>query len=410
MTERRILHYDIDAFFTQCAAAEWPDTAGKAELLVVGGSAEERGVVTSASYRAREYGVRAGMATATARRLCPHALFVPVPREMVGRKSRAVVDVIRAHCPVVAPRGVDEGYADLTGTERLPGFADVEAFARRLRGAVLDETGMTLSIAVAPNVLVAKVAVDYAKPHKGGDGVIVVAPGEEAAFMLRLGLGDLPGIGPVFEERLAKLGLRTVRDVVPLDLATLTTIFGADTARWLHDRVRGVSDAPVEVDRPQKSVGREDTFPRDLHDDEALERELLRLVARVGADLRGDGLRARTITVKIKDGDFRQRQAGRTLAQAVESDRAIWEVARELLRQLRQARRVGARLLGVTLSQFGDAAGPEQLGLFDAPPPGADASAAAPESERDRKLSQTVDAIRARYGRDAIRPARLADD
>ena len=402
---RRILHYDIDAFFTQCAAAEWPDTAGKAELLVVGGSAEERGVVTSASYKAREYGIRAGMATATARRLCPHALFVPVPREMVGRKSREVVAVIRAHCPLVAPRGVDEGYADLTGTERLAGFEDAGAFARRLRAAVHAETGMTLSIAVAPNVLVAKVAVDFAKPSKGGDGVIVVAPGEEAAFMLRLSLGDLPGIGPVFAERLAKLGLRAVRDVVPLDLATLTTILGADTARWLHDRVRGIDDAPVDRDQPQKSVGREDTFPRDLHDDAALERELLRLAHRVAADLRGDGLRARTITVKIKDGDFTQRQAGRTLPHAVESDRAIWEVARELLQRLRRARRVGARLLGVTLSQLESRDTPQQLGLFDEAP-----GSTVEETERARTLSQTVDAIRARFGREAIKPARLIDD
>lgn len=405
---RRILHYDIDAFFTQCAAAEWPDTAGKAELLIVGGSAEERGVVTSASYKAREFGVRAGMATATARRLCPRALFVPVPRAMVGRKSREVVAVIEAHCPLVAPSGVDEGYADLTGTERLERYADAEAFARGLRAAVHAETGMTLSIAVAPNMLVAKVAVDFAKPHKGGDGVIVIAPGEEAAFMARLALRDLPGIGPKFAERLASFGLKAVRDVLPLDMASLTTIFGADTARWLHDRVRGVHDTPVERGGPAKSTGREETFAKDLHDDATLERELLRLVERVAADLRGEGLRARTITVKIKDADFTQRQAGRTLPHAVESDRAIWEVARELLGRLRRARRVGARLLGVTLSQFGDAAAPEQLGLFE-PPPNA-APAAGRESERDRRIAHTVDAIRARFGREAVRPARLLDD
>jgi DNA polymerase-4 len=395
---RRILHYDIDAFFTQCAAAEWPDTAGKAELLVVGGSVESRGVVTSASYGARKYGIRAGMATSTAKRLCPHALFVPVPREMVGRKSRAVVSVIEACCPVVAPTGVDEGYVDLTGTESLPEYADVEAFARRLRETVRDETGMTLSIAVAPNRLVAKVAVDFAKPHKGGDGVIVVAPGEEAEFMLRLSLGDIPGIGPKFAERLAQFGLRSVRDVVPLDLPSLTTIFGADTARWLHDRVRGVDDTPIATREVVKSTGREETFPRDLHEDAELERELLALCERVGADLRGERFRARTVTVKIKDADFTQRQAGRTLDRAIESDRAIWEVARPLLHRLRRARRVGARLLGVTLSQLEDASAPQQLGLFD----GTAAPSDVVETARDRQLSQTVDAIRARFGRDAI--------
>jgi DNA polymerase IV len=403
---RRVLHYDIDAFFTQCAAAEWPDTAGKAELLIVGGSAESRGVVTSASYKAREFGVRAGMPTATAKRLCPRALFVPVPGDMVRRKSREVVEVIARLAPVVAPSGVDEGYVDLTGTERLPEFADAGAYARRLRTAVLDETGMTLSIAVAPNKLVAKVAVDFAKPHKGGDGVIVVAPDGVEAFMRRLALRDLPGVGPKFDERLASYGLRTVPDVIALDLPSLITIFGDGTGRWLYERVRGIDDAPVATREEAKSTGREETFARDLHDDAELERELLRLVERVGADLRGEALRARTITVKIKDADFTQRQAGRTLARAVESDRAIWRVAIELFRRLRRARRVGARLLGVTLSQFGDAAGPEQLALFQEAP---DADEPA-ESERDRSLARTVDAIRARFGREAVRRAQFLDD
>ena len=402
---RRILLADCDSYFVRCAMLADPEGAGKAELLLVGGRADSRGVVTSASYAARKYGIRAGMATSTAKRLCPHALFVPVPRDMVRRKSREVVEVIRAHSPVVAPRGVDEGYVDLTGTERLPGFEDAGAFARRLRSTVLAETAMTLSIAVAPNVLVAKVAVDYAKPHKGGDGVIVVPPDEVEAFMRRLSLGDLPGIGPVFAEKLARLGLRTVPDAVALDLPTLTTMLGAETAGWLHDRVRGIDDAAVDRDEPQKSLGREDTFPRDLHDDADLERELLRLAHRVAADLREDGLRARTITVKIKDADFKQRQAGRTLARGVESDQAVWEVARELLRRLRRARRVGARLLGVTLSQLETNEGPAQLALFDAAP-----AADVEETERDRKLSQTVDAIRAKFGRDAIKPARLLDD
>jgi DNA polymerase-4 len=324
---------------------------------------------------------------------------------MVRRKSREVVAALEARLPAVFARGVDEGYADLTGTERLRGFEDSGAFARRLRAAVLEETGMTLSLAVAPNVLVSKVAVDFAKPGKGGDGVIVVAPGEEAEFMLRLDLGDLPGIGPVFAEKLARLGLRTARDVVALDVATLTIILGAETAHWLHDRARGVDDTAVDRERPQKSVGREDTFPRDLHDDAEMERELQRLAHRVAADLRGDGLRARTVTVKIKDGDFRQRQAGRTLTRGIESDQAVWEVARELLQRLRRARRVGARLLGVTLSGLESPAGPEQLALFDdAPAPDV------AETERDRKLSQTVDAIRAKFGRDAIKPARLLDE
>lgn len=159
----------------------------------------------------------------------------------------------------------------------------------------------------------------------------------------------------------------------------------------------------------QKSVSREDTFPRDLHDEEELERELLRLVEKVCADLRGDGLRARTVTVKVRDADFVTRQASRTLDEPVESDRAIGGVARELFRRLRRARRVGVRLLGVSLSQFGGAAAPAQLGLFgeSAVAPSSEAHGPPPETERDRRLARTLDAIRGRFGREVIGPATL---
>jgi DNA polymerase-4 len=413
MTHRRILHVDVDAMFVQCAARQWPDTAGRATLLIVGGSAEERGVVTSASYAARKFGVRAGMPSSTARRLCPQALFVPVPREMVGRMSREIFALIAARVPLLEQSGVDEGYADLSGTEHLPGYEDPGVFARALRQQIVDRTGMTCSFAVATNKLVSKCAVEYAKPGKGGDGVIVVPPGGEADFMRRLTLTEVPGIGPAFGERLARVRLRTVEDVLRLDLTELAVILGADTGRWLYDRVRGVSHSAVELPGPPKSLSREDTFPRDLHDDAVLERELARLVERVAQDLRDEGMACQTVTVSIKDGDFTRRSRRRTLAEPVRTAAAIHPVAVALLRELREKRRVPARLVGVTLEKLAmsDAAATVQLALFDAPGAGAaSGQAVGDETQRDRDLAAALDAVRAKYGAEALRPGRAVKD
>jgi DNA polymerase-4 len=173
---------------------------------------------------------------------------------------------------------------------------------------------------------------------------------------------------------------------------------------WLWERVRGIDDAPVAAQEEAKQISREETFPRDLHADEALGAELLRLAVRLGADLRSEGLRARTVTVKLRDADFTTRSASRTLPEAIESDRAIHTVARALLAKLRRARRVGARLLGIALSNFGDDHAPAQLALFDAP------GEAAVETERDRALSRTVDAVRAKFGAKAIVPGAMLDE
>jgi DNA polymerase-4 len=196
-----------------------------------------------------------------------------------------------------------------------------------------------------------------------------------------------------------------VTDALPHDEAALARMLGEREGRWLHARIRGIDPSAVEPRDEAKSMSREDTFPRDLHDEEAIETELLRLATRVAADLREEGLRARTITVKLRDADFVTRQASRTLDVPVESDRAVATVARELLRRLRRARRVGVRLVGVTLAHFGDAEGPAQLALFE---PAAGGSPESPaETERDRRLSRTVDDIRERFGAGAIGPAKL---
>ena len=405
MEPRRILLVDADAFFVAVARMADPEGAGRARLLIVGGSAASRGVVSSASYEARKFGVRSGMPISRAVRLCPQAMCVPVPR-MCGEKSRAIGAVLARWAPVVAPASIDEWYLDMGGTDGLYQGESLAATAARIRDAVRAETSLSVSIGGGTNRLVAKLAVELAKPKPGNDatGVHVVEPGDESRFMTRFDLGDIPGIGPKAQARLARLGLRTVPDVLAFDAAQLGRLLGADDARWLLAKSQGIDHSPVAERDEAKSMGREDTFAVDLHAEADLERELQRLALRVAADLRGDGLRARTVTVTIRDADFVTRQASRTLDVPVESDRAIARVAKELLAKLRRARRVGVRLLGVRLSQLGiDDRAERQLGLFA----GTAAEEPAAETDRDRALSHAVDRLRARFGHGVVVPGTL---
>jgi len=395
---RRILLADADAFFVAVARMVDPEGAGKAPLLIVGGAPGSRGVVCSASYETRKFGVRSAMPISRALRLCPEALCVPVPRAACSRKHHEIRAVLDRFAPTVQAASIDEWYLDLDGTETLYRGAPADEVAHRIRDAVYADTGLTVSIGGGSSKLVAKLAVEKAKPKTGATGVYIVPAGDEVAFMRQHQLADIPGIGPKTSQRLAERGLRTVEDVLTLDDAALSRLVGASDARWLAERVRGVDHGEVAEREEARSISRDETFDEDLHDDVLLEGELTELVARAGADLRGDDLEARTVTVRIRDADFRTRQASRTVDEALASDRALFTVARELLRKLRRDRHVPARLLGVGLSNF-NAPPARQLGLFDA--------ARAPmESEKDRELSRAMDEVRARFGRDAIAAGR----
>jgi len=401
MVPRRILLADADAFFVNVARQLDPDGAGRAELLIVGGSSRSRGVVTSASYPVRRFGVRAGMPMSRAVRLCPDATVVPVPMRECSTRSREIRRVLERFAPVVVAASVDEFYLDLGGTESLYGDEPLEVTAARIRAAVLAETALPVSIGGGTTRLVAKMAAGVAKPGDGGSGVHIVPPGHEEEFMSTFRLGDIPGVGPRQQERLASYGLHTVKDAARHSLATLAAWFGPTEAAWLSDALRGIDDSVVQARARPRSLGHEDTFPRDLHSDTELERELARIAGEVSADLREDGWRARTVTVKIKDADFKVRQASRTLPSPVESDRAVSDVSRELLRRLRTQRRVGVRLLGVSVSGLvhaTDQVQSEQLAMFAPPTP-------ALETERDRALSRMIDGVRARFGHDAISSA-----
>jgi DNA polymerase IV len=390
----RILLADCDSYFVRCAQIADPEGAGRAEYLIVGGSAKGRGVVTSASYAARAFGVHAGMPSSQAIRLCPMATFAPVPGEVVRQKHHEVRAVLERWAPVVQAASVDEFYLDMTGTELLYHDEPLEETARRMQQEVWDETEISISVGGATNRLLAKMAASVNKPR----GVFVVPPGGEAEFMLRWEMADIPGVGPSLTEALRRRGVATVRQGLAIDLETLASWVGPSRAEWLWEVMRGEHHSgPVSPRQRQKSVSHERTFGEDISDDRELHARLLSLAALTGSSLRAEGMRGRTITVRIRYGDFTDRQASHTLPEPVESDVAIAREARALLRRLRSERGGPVRLLGVGISGL---VRPEEVeaSLFPDAPGG-------PETERERRLSAAADRLRERFGADAVRSA-----
>src|SRR6266542_1074926 len=373
---RRILLADADAFYVAVSRAS-------------------RGVVCSASYETRKFGVRSAMPIARALRLCPDATCVPVPFKACVQKSAEIRQLLHRYSPVVEGASIDEWYLDLTGTESLYHHEPLIATAHRIRDGLRAATGLTLSIGGGTNKLIAKMAVDRAKPSRGGDGVLIIEPGSEAPFLRSCTLADIPLVGPKFQARLAAHGLITIEDVLRHDLATLGKWMSQREASWLWNRAHGSDDGTVAHRVMNRGISRDETFGKDLREDEEIERELLRLVTRATADMRGDALTARTVAVRLRDWDFKTRSAQRTLPDLVISDRVILKVAHELLTSLRTARRVPARLVGVRLSGLAPAKSADQLSILSE------------ETDRDRGLSRAVDRVREKFGPKSLMPGGL---
>ena len=382
MSGPTILHVDLDAFFAAVEQRDRPELRGK-PVIVGGGGPNDRGVVSTASYEARAYGVRSAMPLRTAGRLCPHAIFVPVDGAKYSAASRDVMAILRRFTPRVEQVSIDEAFLDVAGSEAL--FGSAESIARAIKSAVRDELGLTASVGVATTKLVAKIASDLQKP----DGLVVVAPGAEAAFLAPLVISRLWGVGPRTRQVLAEYGVATIGDLAALPADLLERRL-ARHGPELAARARGVDPSPVSGDAEAKSVSHEHTFEVDTGDAETLERTLLALADGVAGRLRKGHVRAATIGVKIRDADFVTITRQRTLPDPTDLTDVIWRTALDLAR--REMRGMKVRLLGVSASNLVER---EQLGLF------------ADEDERKRRAVEATDAIRRRFGSKAITRARL---
>ena len=382
MAERTILHVDLDAFFAAVEQRDRPELRGR-PVVVGGGGPTDRGVVSAASYEARAFGVHSAMPLRTAAALCPQAVFLPVDGTKYQDVSRQVMAILRRYTPLVEPISIDEAFLDVTASRAL--FGDGEAIGTAIRTAIRAEVGLTASVGVATTKLVAKVASDLQKP----DALVVVPPGTEAAFLAPLPIGRLWGVGGQTAAALRELGVTTIGDLATLDPTLVERRFGRNGGA-LAARARGIDADPVSDRGAAKSIGHEHTFDVDTSDPEVIERTLLAMAEGVSGRLRASGVRASTVTVKIRDSAFRTITRRRTLPDPTDLTEPIWRTALELARP--EVRGMRVRLLGVTASNLGVR---DQLSLFGT------------EEARRHRLVEAEDAIRRRYGVRTITRARL---
>jgi len=374
---RAIAHLDFDAFFAAVEENRDPSLRGKP--VIVGGG--ERGVVSTANYVARRYGIHSAMPLRTARRLCPHGVYLTGHHRLYLDYSRRLMAILNVYSPLVEQMSLDEAYLDLTGTEQL--FGPPVRTARLIQRRVEDELYLSISVGVATNKLVAKVASDYQKPA----GFTVVPPGTEAEFLAPLPVERLPGVGPALLEQLRDRGVTTVGDLARVPSHLLRLSFG-EWGELLAHRARGEDLRRVTPHEEVKSISREHTFEEDVSDVSLLESTLVALTEDVCRRLRRKRLEARTVTVKIRYSDFVTHTCSRTLSRPLDVDEAFFKEVLALFRTGRR-RRYHLRLVGVGLSNLVPRAWQDDL--FDQ------------ELPLLRELDLKLDTIREKYGKEAVR-------
>jgi DNA polymerase-4 len=381
---KTIFHVDMDAFFVSVEELYDPSLRGKP--VVVGGSSEQRGVVSAASYAARKFGVHSAMPLRTAHQLCPQAIFVEGHPDRYRKYSNLVREVLGRFTPQVEMASIDEAYLDMTGTERLHGPPLLAA--HKLHNAIREATGLNNSIGAGTSRLLAKVCSDQAKPH----GIVWIPPGAEAAFLAPLAVRKIPGVGKVTEQKLHRLGIRQVGDLAALDAKFLAEHLG-EWGLALAGKSKGLDaggwfQGEIGAEQNPKSISHEHTFSVDTADSEALEAALAHLSEKVGRRLREHGLWARTIQLKLRYSDFSTFTRALTLGHATQIDTEIYQTARELLRKNRRAG-AAIRLLGVQTSGLSPEAG--QLDLLE----GA-------QQERMGRALSAMDKLRDKYGEGSV--------
>lgn len=379
-----LLHVDMDAFFVEVERRLDPTLC---DTPVIVGGLGNRGVVASCSYEARRYGVRSAMPMTEARRRCPQARFVAPDHRRYGEYSHSVFEILRSFSPIVESLSVDEGFMDVSGLRlHYPSSAAVgEAIRKRLR----DDLGLPASVGVAATKFIAKMASEDAKP----DGLLVVPAGTERDYLAPLPVGRLWGVGEAMRARLESLGISTIGELAELDETVAVRHLGQASGHHLLELARGIDDRPVGAERGGRSISVEETYPVDLVDPAAIERELLALCDRLAVRIAAAAVRGHTVSIKVRYGDFTTLSRSHTESPPVAATAEVWPIVRRLYDRLPEGRR-GIRLLGVGLSGIVEGDEPRQLSL---------------DGEVGEATGRIVDEVRRRFGADALKPARLVD-
>jgi DNA polymerase IV len=388
--ERIVLHIDMDAFYASVEQLDRPELRGKP--VIVGGSSN-RGVVSAASYEARKFGVRSAMPIFQAKRRCPQGIFVPVRMRRYKEMSNRVMEILEKYSPIVEQVSIDEAYLDLTGLERLHGSP--EQIARRIKEEIRRVTSLSCSVGIAPNKFLAKVASEMNKP----DGLTIVPSREAAKVAQSLPVGKVPGVGKKTVDRLEKLKVITLGDLLTLRETVILKVVGKFTYTLL-EFAKGVDDSPVVSHTDAKSISSEETFEENTNDFEVLRKELLVQAEEVGRRLRRNQLRGSTVTLKLRRADFVRITRSISFSEATDSTEAIYGWALTLLEALDLSEKF--RLIGIAVSGFAASqGGATQLNLF------------ARENRRHhswREVEKAMDSITEKFGRAAIKRGSLIDD
>lgn len=383
--ESTILHVDMDAFFASVTERDHPELKGKAVVIGAG----VRGVVTSANYEARKFGIKAAMPVGRAQRLAPHAIFIPPDHRRYSEVSEHIMEIFHSFTPLVEPISLDEAFLDVTKAKRLLG--DGRAIATAIRAKVEEQEGITCSVGIASSKFIAKLASQRCKPN----GMLEIPDDRVLTFLHPLPVSALWGVGPKTNEALERLGLHTVGDIAQTPEQTLIRALGQAAGQSLYELAWGRDDRDVIPEEPDKSISAAETFDRDIDDPEIIAKEILRMCERASSRMRQRSLFAKTITLKIRFADFTTINRSKTLPLPIDTTHEIYEIAKGLYEALAIGR-ARIRLVGVSLDNL-HTDSHEQLVL------------GARESSW-RELQEGIDAAKARFGSDSVRPGRLIDE
>lgn len=338
---RRILHVDMDAFFSSVEEKRHPELAGKP--VVVGGEGDptKRGVVSTASYEAREFGIHSAMPLRTAYKLCPEAIFLPVDYEEYSRVSGEIKGLLKAFTPIIEDVGIDEAFLDISTIDRPSG-----EIAREIKKRIKDETGLTCSIGIAPNKLLAKMASDMQKP----DGLTVIMEDDIQSRIWPLSVRKLWGVGPKTEAYLKEMGIQTVGDLASLSMDRMIEEFGQSYGSYLYEASRGIDESPLVTHWEPKSISRENTFQRDVDNWQVIAKTLAELAKEVVINMKEEGYQGRTVSLKIRFNDFKTYTRAKTLSRHTDSEEEIRKAAFDCLGRLELKKKV--RLIGVRVSHL----------------------------------------------------------